>query len=130
MTSANKQLLGRRQAPAPPHKHLALTHRLPFSTGRFLVPCLIPSRQKVCGAGRHNRQHLCPEHNPQGSQCLAVPSSPLSEPGSRQVRGAVDASVYVCPAVPALTESRSQPSPLCPAVEAEPACFWLPYMNH
>lgn len=33
-------------------------------------------------------------------------------------------------AVPTLAELQSQPFLLCPALEAEPACFWLPYMNH
>lgn len=93
----------------------------------WAFPGPLPS---CCEVGYHSRQHLCPEYDPQGSRCLGVPPSPLSEPGSRQVRVVVYASIYVCPAVPALMESRSQLSLLCPAVEAEPACFWLPYMNH
>lgn len=95
-----------------------------------LLSCLTPPGKKCCGARYHTRPHLYPEHDPQRSQCLGVPSTPPSQPGSRQVRVAVYIRICVRPAASTLVESRSQPSLWCPVVEAEPACFWLPYMNH
>lgn len=69
------KLLGRRQVPAAPGTRAP---GLPFSTGPFLATptllplphtllpsCLIPSRQKVL-SWYHTRQHLCPQHDPQG----------------------------------------------------------------
>lgn len=119
--SSDKQLLGRRwPLPCPTAtwpKHKDCHSRLDLSgspssclthSGQIVLWGWVPHQTSICAQSMAHRGHS------------ALVASPR----------AVYASFSVCPAAPALMESWSQPSPLCPAMEAEPACFWLPYMNH
>lgn len=124
--SSDRQFLGRRYPPVTWHRDCH--SRLDPSGSPTLLPYPLKANS-VVGQGIPPDRLLCPERDPRGSRCLV--SLPHLHPSMAHARSEWRCTpVSVCPSVPTLMESWSQPSPLCPAMEAEPACFWLPYMNH
>lgn len=121
--SSHEQLLGRRWSrPTPPIIAWHPNTGIAIPVGTFRVPRLpaLPPPGKTCGGlGTTPGRCLCPERD-------------------HSSHGASVSLHHLHPSVArARSEWLSRPRgilvtavPAVPAREAEPACFWLPYMNH
>lgn len=124
--SSDKQFLGRRYPPQ------SLGTRIAIPDGTLLGPppsCLTPSRQTVLWGWVPHQTGFWAQsmtHRGHGALCPFLTSIPAGlMPGPSGC-----ARQFLCAPLSPPSWKWSQPSPLCPAMEAEPACFWLPYMNH